>query len=136
MTTSRRNVLAGAAGAVAATVTAGGTAQAAGRATASTAGSPAGGRRTPTKEPFGTLPDGTDDSDVSVRIDAFPAVVAAGVDEATALVLAVSQRPLSALAHGEVATEEAWATKPSWGLVAVEDLVKAKRLFASDTAAR
>ena len=62
-----------------------------------------------------TLPDGTDDSDVSVRIDAFPAVVAAGVDEATALVLAVSQRPLSALAHGEVATEEAWASQAGLG---------------------
>ena len=71
-------------------------------------------------EPY-TLPDGTDGTDVSVKIDAFPAVFAAGVDEGTATVLAVSQRPLSALAFSEVATQEAWATKPSWGLVAVED---------------
>lgn len=68
-----------------------------------------------------TLPDGTDGTDVSVRIDAFPAVFAAGVDQATAEVLAVSQRPLSALAFGEVATEQAWSTKPAWGLVAVDD---------------
>ena len=68
-----------------------------------------------------TLPDGTDGSDVSVRIEAFPAVLAAGVDAATATVLAVSQRPLSTLAFGEVATEEAWSSRPSWGLVAVED---------------
>lgn len=71
-------------------------------------------------EPY-TLPDGTDGSDVSVRIDAFPAVFAAGVDAATASVLAVSQRPLSTLAFSEVATEEAWSSRPSWGLVAVED---------------
>ena len=68
-----------------------------------------------------TRPDGTDGSDVSVQVDAFPTVVAAGVDGATALVLAASQRPLSALAFSEVATEEAWATRPSWGLVPAED---------------
>ncbi|MBA8794097.1 pimeloyl-ACP methyl ester carboxylesterase [Friedmanniella endophytica] len=71
-------------------------------------------------EPY-TLPDGTDGTDVSVRIDAFPAVFAAGVDPRTAEVLAVSQRPLSALAFGETATAQAWASKPSWGLVSVED---------------
>jgi pimeloyl-ACP methyl ester carboxylesterase len=68
-----------------------------------------------------TLPDGTDGTDVSVRIDAFPTVFAAGVDEVTARVLAVSQRPLAALAFSEVATEEAWSTRPTRGLVAVED---------------
>lgn len=71
-------------------------------------------------EPY-TLPDGTDGTDVSVQIDAFPAVFAAGVDVATAAVLAVSQRPLSALAFSEVATEEAWSSRPTWGLVAVDD---------------
>ena len=71
-------------------------------------------------EPY-TLPDGTDGTDVSVKIDAFPAVFASGVDQATAEVLAVSQRPLSALAFGEVATEQAWSTKPAWGLVPVDD---------------
>ena len=71
-------------------------------------------------EPY-TLPDGTDGTDVSVEVDAFPAVFAGGVDEATAQVLAVSQRPLSALAFGETASEEAWRTKPSWGLVAAAD---------------
>jgi len=71
-------------------------------------------------EPY-TLPDGTEGTDVSVKIDAFPTVFAAGVEEATATVLAVSQRPLSALAFSEVATEEAWSSKPAWGLVAAED---------------
>jgi pimeloyl-ACP methyl ester carboxylesterase len=68
-----------------------------------------------------TLPEGTYGTDVSVEIDAFPSVFAAGVDEATATVLAVSQRPLSALAFSEVAAQEAWSSKPTWGLVAVED---------------
>ncbi|MGI3780779.1 MAG: alpha/beta fold hydrolase [Janthinobacterium lividum] len=71
-------------------------------------------------EPY-TLPDGTDGTDVSVKVGAFPAVFAAGVDQVTAEVLAVSQRPLSALAFGEVATEQAWSTKPSWGLVSGGD---------------
>ncbi|GAA2752922.1 pimeloyl-ACP methyl ester carboxylesterase [Amnibacterium kyonggiense] len=68
-----------------------------------------------------TLPDGTDGTDVSVKIDAFPAVFAGGVDPATAGVLAVSQRPLSAIAFGEGASAVAWKTKPSWGIVSGAD---------------
>ena len=68
-----------------------------------------------------TLPDGSDGTDVSVKIDAFPAVFAAGVDVRTAEVLAVSQRPLSALAFGEAASVAAWRTKPAWGIVSSSD---------------
>ena len=60
-------------------------------------------------------------TDVSVAVDAFPAVFAAGVPEATAKVLAVSQRPLSAAAFGEPASAAAWRTKPSWGIVSSAD---------------
>jgi pimeloyl-ACP methyl ester carboxylesterase len=60
-------------------------------------------------------------TDVSVAVDAFPAVFAAGVPEATAKVLAVSQRPLSAAAFGEPAPVAAWRTKPSWGIVSSAD---------------
>ncbi|GHH84158.1 aldose 1-epimerase [Streptomyces sulfonofaciens] len=58
MTTSRRTILAGAAGTAAATTAAGGTARA---ATGAAGTAPAGSRtgRVPTKEPFGSLPDGT-----------------------------------------------------------------------------
>ncbi|GIF17973.1 pimeloyl-ACP methyl ester carboxylesterase [Actinoplanes tereljensis] len=63
-------------------------------------------------------PGGTD---VSVKIDAFPAVFAAGVDTAVAEVLAVSQRPLTAQAFGEPAPVAAWKTKPSWGIVSSAD---------------
>lgn len=60
-------------------------------------------------------------TDVSVKIDAFPAVFAAGVDPDLAKVLAVSQRPLSAVAFGEPASAAAWKTKPGWGIVSSAD---------------
>jgi pimeloyl-ACP methyl ester carboxylesterase len=65
---------------------------------------------------------GADDgTDVSVKIDAFPAVFAEGVDSATAEVLAVSQRPLAAAAFGEPASVAAWKTTPGWGIVSAND---------------
>ncbi|PYY52304.1 alpha/beta hydrolase [Curtobacterium sp. MCSS17_011] len=60
-------------------------------------------------------------TDVSVAIDAFPAVFAGGLDLEKAEVLAVSQRPLSAVAFGEPASVAAWRTKPSWGIVSSAD---------------
>jgi pimeloyl-ACP methyl ester carboxylesterase len=64
---------------------------------------------------------GEQGTDVSVRVDAFPAVFAAGVPDRDAAVLAVSQRPLSAVAFGEPASSAAWRTKPGWGIVASAD---------------
>ncbi|GHE72556.1 alpha/beta fold hydrolase [Streptomyces spiralis] len=60
-------------------------------------------------------------TDVSVRVDKFPAIFAADVDPDLAAVLAVSQRPLAAQAFGEKAPAAAWKTKPSWGLVSSSD---------------
>lgn len=60
-------------------------------------------------------------TDVSVKIDAFPAVFAAGVDPRVAEVLAVSQRPLTGAAFGEPASAAAWKTKPGWGVVSSAD---------------
>jgi pimeloyl-ACP methyl ester carboxylesterase len=60
-------------------------------------------------------------TDVSVEVDAFPEVFAAGVPTEVAQVLAVSQRPLSAVAFGEKAAVAAWRTKPSWGVVSRAD---------------
>ncbi|GAB2840504.1 alpha/beta hydrolase [Actinocorallia aurea] len=60
-------------------------------------------------------------TDVSVRISAFPAVFAEGVDPDTARVFAVSQRPLSAFAFGEPASAAAWRVKPAWGVVSAAD---------------
>ncbi|MFI9508916.1 alpha/beta fold hydrolase [Nocardia sp. NPDC052566] len=65
--------------------------------------------------------DGGQGTDVSVEIDAFPAVFAAGLDITEARVLAVSQRPLSAAAFDEPATAAAWRTKPGWGIVSSAD---------------
>lgn len=64
---------------------------------------------------------GVPGTDVSVKIEAFPAVFAGGLDVGTAEVLAVSQRPLSAVAFGEPATAVAWKTKPGWGIVSAAD---------------
>ncbi len=60
-------------------------------------------------------------TDVSVDVDAFPDIFAAGVDREVAEVLAVSQRPLAALAFGEAAPVAAWKSKPGWGIVSAAD---------------
>ncbi|MCS5716273.1 hypothetical protein NVV95_17125 [Herbiconiux sp. CPCC 205716] len=68
--------------------------------------------------PSGGAEPGTD---VSVKIDAFPAVFAGGVPLETAQVLAVSQRPLAAAAFGDAAPVAAWKTTPAWGIVSADD---------------
>lgn len=60
-------------------------------------------------------------TDVSVKVDAFPDVFAAGVDRTVTEVLAASQRPLAALAFSEAAPVAAWKTKPGWGIVSAND---------------
>lgn len=60
-------------------------------------------------------------TDVSVEVTAFPEVFAHGVPLERAEVLAVSQRPLAALAFGENAPVAAWKTKPAWGIVSSAD---------------
>ncbi|THG32040.1 alpha/beta hydrolase [Naasia lichenicola] len=67
------------------------------------------------------IQDAEPGTDVSVKIDAFPQVFAAGIDPAEAEVLAVSQRPLAALAFSETAPVAAWKTKPAWGIVSSSD---------------
>jgi pimeloyl-ACP methyl ester carboxylesterase len=67
------------------------------------------------------LPDGSEGTDVSVEVPAFPAIFAAGLDPKVAEVLAVSQRPLAALVFDQPAPVAAWKTKPSWGIVSSED---------------
>lgn len=67
------------------------------------------------------VPGGEPGTDVSVDVDKFPQVFAAGLDPAEAAVLAVSQRPLTAFAFGEPASVAAWKTKPGWGIVSSAD---------------
>jgi pimeloyl-ACP methyl ester carboxylesterase len=64
---------------------------------------------------------GEDGTDVSVDAAKFPAIFAHDVDPDLAAVLAVSQRPLAAAAFSEPASDAAWKTKPSWGLVSSAD---------------
>ena len=67
------------------------------------------------------IPGAEDGTDVSVDVEKFPAIFAAGVDPARARVLAVSQRPLAGAAFAEKAPVAAWKTKPSWGIVSSAD---------------
>lgn len=60
-------------------------------------------------------------TDVSVKVESFPAVFARGIDPSEAALLAVAQRPLAALAFGEPAPVAAWKTKPGWGVVSSAD---------------
>ncbi len=60
-------------------------------------------------------------TEVSVEISAFAEVFAAGVPLEVAEVLAVSQRPLAAVAFGEPAAVAAWKTRPGWGIVSAQD---------------
>jgi pimeloyl-ACP methyl ester carboxylesterase len=62
-----------------------------------------------------------DGTDASVVVDAFPAIFAAGIDPEAAQLLAVSQRPLAAIAFGQAAPVAAWKTKPAWGIVSTGD---------------
>jgi pimeloyl-ACP methyl ester carboxylesterase len=67
------------------------------------------------------IPGAEDGTDVSVDVEKFPAIFAAGVDPARARVLAVSQRPLAGAAFAEKAPVAAWKTKPAWGIVSTSD---------------
>jgi pimeloyl-ACP methyl ester carboxylesterase len=60
-------------------------------------------------------------TDVSVDPGKFREIFAGDVDEDLARVLAVSQRPLAAVAFGEKAPAAAWKTKPCWASVSVKD---------------
>ncbi len=71
-----------------------------------------------TKYPLEGADDGTD---VSVDVEKFPTVFAHDVDPDLARILAVSQRPLAALAFSEPASAAAWKTKPSWASVSSSD---------------
>jgi AraC-like DNA-binding protein len=60
-------------------------------------------------------------TDVSVDPAKFREIFAADVEEDLARVLAVSQRPLAAVAFSEKAAAAAWLTKPAWGVVSTAD---------------
>ena len=62
-----------------------------------------------------------DGTDVTVVVEDFPAIFAAGVDPETAKLFSVSQRPLAAVAFGQPAPVAAWKTKPAWGIVSSAD---------------
>ncbi|MHC1558992.1 alpha/beta fold hydrolase [Actinomycetospora sp. C-140] len=67
------------------------------------------------------LPDGTTGVELSVDPAKVHDVFAQDLDTETTKVMAVSQRPLAAVAFGEPASAAAWKTKPSWGIVSTSD---------------
>jgi pimeloyl-ACP methyl ester carboxylesterase len=60
-------------------------------------------------------------TDVSVEVDKVPEIFAGDVEPELSRFLAVSQRPLAAVAFGEPASAAAWKTKPAWGIVSIND---------------
>ncbi|MFE0149069.1 alpha/beta fold hydrolase [Nonomuraea sp. NPDC059007] len=68
------------------------------------------------------LPGGGTGTELTIKQDRFHQQFAADVPDATAAVMAATQRPVSTAALEEKATETAWKTIPSYALVAGRDL--------------
>lgn len=64
---------------------------------------------------------GATGTELSVDIDQFPFLIAEGLSEDEAHVLAVSQRPIAVRALSERAPAAAWRHKPTWGVVSDGD---------------
>lgn len=67
------------------------------------------------------VPGGEPAVEFTIVPQAFPTVFAADVPAEVTSVLAVTQRPLAAVAFTEPATAAAWRTKPSWAVVSTGD---------------
>ena len=73
------------------------------------------------QRPFPATGNSSDGIDVTVDPDRFAAVVGADVDPKLMAVLAVSQRPLAAVAFSEAAPVAAWRSRPTWAVVCTSD---------------
>jgi pimeloyl-ACP methyl ester carboxylesterase len=85
-----------------------------------------------------TKSDGTESADGYIAPDVYREIFAADVDPDLAAVLAVSQRPADLGILGEPSGEPAWATIPSFDLIATQDNVippDAQRSMAERAAA-
>lgn len=83
------------------------------------------------------LADGA--TDLRIRADVYRHQFCADVDEATANLMAVTQRPITEGALGEAAKAAAWKAIPSWFVFGTEDLnipVAAHRFMAERAGAR
>ncbi len=69
-----------------------------------------------------TRPDGSEDADLYLDLDAFRGAFAADVDAEIAAVMAAAQRPYAAAAFaGTPSSPPAWKTLPCWYLLGAED---------------
>jgi pimeloyl-ACP methyl ester carboxylesterase len=93
-----------------------------GESTGELAGKFPGGELGPalTQAPY--LAGANSGDDLYIEQDRFREVFAADVSEATAALMAATQRPIAAAALEDEATKAGWATIPSWTLVTLQDL--------------
>lgn len=68
------------------------------------------------------LPDGGSGNDLYIKPAEFQRVFAADVPADVTALMAATQRPITAAALEEPATQAAWRTIPSWNLVTTQDL--------------
>ncbi|MEV5571342.1 alpha/beta hydrolase [Spirillospora sp. NPDC052269] len=80
-----------------------------------------------------TGPDGAEGTDLYIRQDKFHHQFAADVPAGQAALMAAEQRPITEAALAEKATVAAWHEKPSWDVIAKQDMnipVAAQRFMA------
>ncbi|KQQ06046.1 MULTISPECIES: alpha/beta fold hydrolase [unclassified Rathayibacter] len=93
-----------------------------GESTGDLAGKFPGGELGPALTPVPFTAGSFSGDDLYIQQDRFREVFAADVDEATAALMAATQRPIAAAALEDQATEAGWRSIPSWTLVTRQDL--------------
>jgi pimeloyl-ACP methyl ester carboxylesterase len=93
-----------------------------GESTGDLAGKFPGGELGPALTPVPYSAGSSTGDDLYIQQDRFREVFAADVDEATADLLAATQRPIAAAALEDAATRAGWRSIPSWTLITRQDL--------------
>ncbi|PPG92832.1 alpha/beta hydrolase [Rathayibacter sp. AY1F3] len=93
-----------------------------GESTGELAGRFPGGELGPALTPVPFASGGFSGDDLYIQQDRFREVFAADVDEPTAALMAVTQRPIAAAALEDSATAAGWRSIPSWTLITRQDL--------------
>lgn len=93
-----------------------------GESTAELAGKYPGGALGPALNPVPFATGDTRGTDLYIQQDRFREVFAADVPDATAALMAATQRPIAASALEDTAATAAWTSIPSWTLVTTQDL--------------
>jgi pimeloyl-ACP methyl ester carboxylesterase len=83
-----------------------------------------------------TLPDGTSGTSLFYQAERFHSQVAADVPASEAALMVATQRPMNVAALNETVTSAAWASKPTWQIITLQDLAipLAEQRFEADRA--